>query len=189
MTAETPIAPLDAYATAKPDEPTFTLQGGDPLAEPLVKLWAIAARVQAGIVNAVFLTDFAFDLGAAAERNSVADDERERDALLIRATAAEEVSWKMKDYRAGRTDAEAEPKAAGENSLDEKARLDLFDRRVRYAQKTSEMFSVLSDIHIDLCNRGFIHEGDELDNLIIGAVGTLRAINAAIEPRRLFKST
>jgi hypothetical protein len=42
------VAPLDAYATAKPDEPTFTLQGGDPLAGPLVRTWAFLARRRAG---------------------------------------------------------------------------------------------------------------------------------------------
>jgi hypothetical protein len=81
MTDEaSPAVALDAYPTAKPDEPTFTLQGGDPFAPPCVLEWAKKARL------------FALTLDE--------DDPRRAD-LLLRATSAEEVAWEMLAYQRG----------------------------------------------------------------------------------------
>src|SRR5205085_1542980 len=118
-----PAAPLDAYVTAKPDEPTFTLQGGDPLAEPLVQLWAHLARVRTGLLTGD--ADWIYPaLKAACHPDSdLSGNEREVNNLLLRATAAEEVSWAMRDYCRGNTSSgKASPEIPAENSLDEKAR-------------------------------------------------------------------
>lgn len=72
----------DALETAKPDEPIFTLQGGDPLGEPTVLYWADQARKLA--------------------RQS--DSPQERHRLLEKAKMAEKVAWAMKDYREGTAD-------------------------------------------------------------------------------------
>lgn len=77
-TKEKPGA-YDAFETAKPDEPIFTLQGGDPIAPLVIMVWAWKAR------------QFARTL----------DNEKEATRLLTKASAAEEVAWAMKDYQKG----------------------------------------------------------------------------------------
>lgn len=72
--------PFDAFETAKPDEPIFTLQGGDPLAAPLVLEWARRARTAA---------------------LALPDDTPRQEELLLRATSAEEVAWSMQAYLRG----------------------------------------------------------------------------------------
>ena len=47
MSTKDEPGPLDGLLTAKPGEPIFTLQGGDPLAAPLVREWARQARERA----------------------------------------------------------------------------------------------------------------------------------------------
>lgn len=73
--------PFDGFATAKPGEPIFTLQGGDPLAPPLVHSWAMSARDRA-------IAEFP-------------EDHPKRDALFLRAAEAEKVAWQMEEYLAG----------------------------------------------------------------------------------------
>lgn len=184
-----PVAPLDCYLTAKPDEPVFTLQGGDPLASPLVKLWASLARVQAGAIRGD--ADWIYPCLEAACHPDNALDERESNALLVRATAAEEVGWDMDSYRKGHVSAgeDAGQNPHGENSLDEKARLDLHDLRVRYAQKLSSFASELDDIYETLIARGFIDPQGELDSLFFGSIATLKHMNKLVEPRRLMKQS
>src|SRR3982750_1163012 len=94
------IAPLDAYVTAKPNEPTWTVQGGDPLGGPLLRIWAVFARIQAGVIPEQG-TEFVYEQILKAANNNPPENERERDELLIRATKTEEVSWSMDTYRSG----------------------------------------------------------------------------------------
>lgn len=69
----------DAFETAKPGEPIFTLQGGDQLAPLCVMVWAWKARKVARAL----------------------DSEKARVSLLRKAKAAEEVAWAMKEYQSG----------------------------------------------------------------------------------------
>jgi hypothetical protein len=179
-------APLDAFETAKPDEPLFTLQGGDPLAAPLVQLWAMAARCRAGLIPAdKFLTkDTLNGLTNAAIRHSVAGDERERDNLKVRATAAEEVSWAMDDYRNGHVGTDV-PTEAADTHLSELQRIDLYELKVRAAQKLSSFRSELREIREALEKAG-------LDMVLVPPMfeavdRRLGLIKEAIEPRRMFK--
>lgn len=41
------LGSYDAIATAKPDEPLFPLQGGDPFAPPAISRWVELARAAA----------------------------------------------------------------------------------------------------------------------------------------------
>lgn len=183
----TPAAPLDAYVTAKPDEPVFTLQGGDPLAAPLVRLWAWMARGRAGICQPKNLMSHA---GVAClieivEKHSVADDERERDNLLLRATAAEQVSWAMDDYVKGNHGVDR-PSEAEDTHLTELQRIDLHDLKVRAAQKLSNHRSEVLGIREALIERGY--EDAAVVDRLIAVEKELKALNEAIEPRRIFKS-
>lgn len=189
MTDPTPaVAPLDAYPTAKPDEPTFTLQGGDPLAAPLVGLWARLARALCGMDIEPSAT--MLNLDRIIAQYQISDNEREIDDLLTRATAAEQVMWSMEAYlKSGGSDAEAEAKPAGENSLDTAARLDLHDWRVRYASTVSGMAGTLNDMRLDLLQRGFLVAEDENDNIMQATSLVLQQIFKALEPRRLFHAS
>lgn len=69
----------DAIATAKPDEPLFPLQGGDPFAPPTVLHWVALFRA-----------------AALQEENP-----EKRAAMLVKATAAEHVAWAMQAYQKG----------------------------------------------------------------------------------------
>jgi hypothetical protein len=180
-------APLDAYVTAAPDEPVWTVQGGDPLGGPLLRIWAVFARLQAGIITPGAVDGlFAEILGRA--NNSPPENDRERDGLLLRATATEEISWDMDAYRSGATDAAEPQKVGGENSLDEKARLDLHDRRVRVAQRLSnfaaearELCDLLLPFAAEIPDEG----GWLRDLQYISHVCSLASDR--IEPRRLFR--
>jgi len=184
-----PVAPLDAYVTAEPDEPTFTLQGGDPLAPPLVRLWAYMARLRAGVLTpAGFTQDWVEGIKEVAASHSVEHNEREQSNLLIRATAAEEVSWSMDEYQHQIPESD-KPSKADETHLEEKAKLDLHDARVRYAQSISNMFSTLTDMRENLLQRGgfFCGEHDPIDEDWLAAIHLLKSLNKAVEPRRLMK--
>lgn len=145
-----PDEPLDAYVTAKPGEPTFSLQGGDPLAPALVRLWAQLARVQCGIISptAVDCNEVINNAVHKAELPSVS----EQADLQLRATKAEELSWDMDAYLKGQSG--AEPETSGEK-LSVPERLDLFDVRVRMAAKISESLSVINDMREIVEDAGF----------------------------------
>lgn len=175
-------APLDAFETAKPDEPIFTLQGGDPLAAPLVRLWAFFARRRAATVR--ITQDVFGEIIEAAIGHSVQDDEREQGNLLVRATAAEKVSWAMDAYRKGNTRADV-PSEAADTHLDELQRIDLHDLRVRIAGRLSNFRCEMVEMQEALTKHGY-DDADMLQRIDAAAV-ELRAIYEAVEPRRMFK--
>jgi hypothetical protein len=91
--------PFDGMENAKPGEPVFTLQGGDPLAAPLVQLWADCARVRAGVGSADCLApDFAKLAGVATREKA---GRHKQEELKLRATEAESIGWEMDAYRKG----------------------------------------------------------------------------------------
>jgi hypothetical protein len=175
------VAPLDAYVTAKPDEPTFTLQGGDPLAAPLVRIWAFLARRRAGIAR--FDKETFGEMIEAAIGNTVVDDDREHNNLLVRATAAEEVSWAMDAYRKGNHSTDR-PTEAADTHLTELQRIDLHDLKVRVAQKLSNFRCELLELHEALQKAGYT-ELEPLSDLKTAAYN-LNLLNEMIEPRRIF---
>lgn len=69
----------DAIETAKPDEPLFALQGGDPFAPASIHKWVEQARAAA----------------------TLEPDNEKREALLRKATNAEAVAWAMVEYQRG----------------------------------------------------------------------------------------
>lgn len=166
--------PLDAYETAKPEEPIFTLQGGDPLASSLVRMWAYLARVRCGArgdaswVSAPIMV---------AELNSIAHDEDAVKELLSRATQAEQVSWYMDGYRRG--DESTAEQVARMNDLD---KLDIYDIRRRCTSMISTFFSNLEEFREQLLAHNFLTE--ETDNTMREAVSTLRSVMHDIEIRR-----
>lgn len=92
-TKETP-GPFDGLERAKPDEPVFTLQGGDPLGARLVRIWVWASR-------------------KTVLRNKALTDE-ERAGKLIKIREAEVIAEDMEEYRSGHVHAAAEPETPKE---------------------------------------------------------------------------
>lgn len=175
------VAPLDAYVTAKPAEPTFTLQGGDPLAAPLVETWADFARMQAGVLSSEAATA-AFMRLCVAAKNNKPDNDRDTEALLIRATAAEEVSWNMQAYFKGQNFAET----VHDTGPDEKARIDLHDYRVHAASRLRNAEGELVEIRGNLKALGF--ENEPVYRVLEEAFSLLRSVADDIEPRRMMKA-
>jgi len=165
-------APLDAYETAKPDEPIFTLQGGDPLAAPLVRLWAELARARTGLRPHLLVT--MNDCRRTGSEASVAHDPKEVNRLLIRATEAEQISWLMDEYLAGGIVIAQD----AEKHFDEFEKLDIYDIRRRCASAISNFFSELNDYREELVKHEFLDA--ELNNSIEGIILALRSIEAKI---------
>lgn len=69
----------DAIETAKPGEPLFPIQGGDPFGPPTVQFWVDLCR-RAGMEE---------------------EDPKKAEALLRKASDAERIGWLMKDYQRG----------------------------------------------------------------------------------------
>lgn len=90
----------DAHETAKPGEPTFTIQGGDLIGPPAVQHWAELARSEArGILNGSY-SDFE-PTPDQPEYTPTARDMIRADKLLRKATSAEGVVWEMQAYQRG----------------------------------------------------------------------------------------
>lgn len=183
MTTEEIIAPLDAYATAKPDEPTFTLQGGDPLAPHLVRLWAWFARARAGVMDAESFGQILLDTRDPIIDRNLAHDEREKNSLLVRATAAEEVSWAMDAYLKGYR-GEDKPSQAADTHLDELQRIDQHDLKVRVSQRLSNFRSEIGEMREALDKAGC--DSDFWNDMLV-VEQHLEELYQAIEPRRLFR--
>jgi hypothetical protein len=169
------IPALDAYQTAKPDEPTFTLQGGDPLAAPLIRLWVCAARMQNGLGTALDVQE----LYAAAQDNKIESNSEAR-KLLVRATWAEREGWKFDEYRKGNLTEEQSPA----RTFDEFARLDIWDIRRRCAGLISNFIGELNEYRMQLIKHEFLIEDGELDNVIFGEIAGLQSIMARIEVKK-----
>jgi hypothetical protein len=169
-------APLDAYETAKPDEPIFTLQGGDPLAAPLVRIWAYLARVRAGMRGDASMIAAPLHV---AQVTSVEHDEEKRNELLVRASQAEEVSWHMDGYRRGEITHEAEIA-----SVSDLAKLDIYDIRRRMASAVSNYRCSIVEFREELKSRGFIQDHDKIDDAVNASNICLIALHEFVEIRR-----
>lgn len=79
----------DAIETAKPGEPLFPIQGGDPFGPATVQFWVDQCR-RAGMAE---------------------EDPARAKELLEKASSAEHVAWAMKDYQRGVLPEQAPEKA------------------------------------------------------------------------------
>lgn len=179
-------APLDAFETAKPNEPIWTVQGGDPLGPPLLRIWAWLARIRAGIINPNAPDSETVVLKAVemALDHSLEHDEKEANNILIRATATEKISWSMDDYAKGQLKA-AQPTEAADTHLDELQRIDLHDLRVRVAQKLSNFRCEILEM-VEALEKAGYDDPETIELLRNDTQLLLRDANSAVEPRRLF---
>ena len=155
----------DGMETAKPGEPVFTVQGGDPLGPLTVMFWAWKARQLARTL----------------------DDDKARDRLQRKATAAEEVAWAMRAYQRG----EAEKPGERASYNDQAAPEVEHDDAGRIADRAALILSVsqLNDAAarakvVSETLAGIGSEYFEADAKINAAMTLLQAAASDIEPRR-----
>ena len=175
---------FDALETAKPDEPIFVVQGGDPLGPPTVQFWADCARKAARRImdgeRAGFEPKHDRD-----EYQPTEADQRDADRLLVKATNAEQVSWAMKAYQRG--DVEPTGGRATYNDLPEPLEADALDR----AAKRKTLIEMTGRLHNSLAianevSEGLVKLGLHSDVVVVinEAVENLKLAASAVEPRR-----
>ncbi len=169
------LSPLDAYVSAEPNEPVFTLQGGDPLAGPLVILWARLARARCGLGYEPEATENWIE---AVLRDNQVETDNEQENLLRRATSAEQIAWAMGHYRKGNLgqllDADNEP-------VPVTTRLDLHDYRIYCASRLSNAFSEMNDMIEQL--QQFDFDNPAILQSIHNEIVSLRELFNMVEPR------
>lgn len=170
--ADEPIAtkeapgPFDGFEHAKPGEPIFTLQGGDPLGAPLVMAWAALARIRAlGLSADLPIFERACAIAAAHPA-----PERKRDELLLRATEAENVAWAMDEYRTGHTPVRETRASYNERDESEDARAAL-DRARLVKRAEDKLHNALAEAS---------DQADALEKLGDADEGALRMIRQAV---------
>lgn len=157
------LGSYDAIETAKPGEPLFPIQGGDPFGPPTVLHWAKLAR-EAGMAE---------------------PDEKKADALLRKATEAEQVAWVMQEYQRGEQKVEAtrtqynEPSIEIDDSQGEERAVR--EARIKSADRLHNIVANGTDVGFLLDSLGVCYpESTELHI----AMATIKRLAYAIEPRR-----
>nr|WP_047169709.1 NaeI family type II restriction endonuclease [Sphingomonas sp. Y57] len=145
----------DAFETAKPGEPIFTLQGGDPLAPPTILHWADLAR------------------GVARQETK----QERADALFKKAANAELVAWAMAEYQRGDDyEAQQQARAADEAAMTVEANVVLARGVDRLHNAIAEALELADNPAMDR----FVKERGRLRS----AAEMLRGVARVIEPRR-----
>jgi len=153
----------DAFETAKPDEPIFGLQGGDPLAALTVMFWAWKAR------------QFARKLGR----------KKDREHLLRKASAAEEVAWAMRDYRNGQAVVPGERVSYSEDaapvSVEQANAAKVRGALIESVGHLRNAVGIAKEVE-EALGKLRLHKPER--DAILKAIEQLQAVAAAIEPRR-----
>lgn len=174
----------DAIETAKPGEPLFPLQGGDPLAPALVQMWADFSRVRAGTISAeVAGLNALAALGRAATDNPAPD--KKRAGLLTKATGAEQVRWSMESYQRGEVDVEGKRARYQDDSEPEPEREEARNERAARIKIAAALHNHLAGVN-DVAEAIQALGGPLADQALalFAIVPMLKRIAGEIEPRR-----
>jgi hypothetical protein len=157
------LGSYDAIETAKPGEPLFPVQGGDPFGPDTVLHWAGLCRAEG--------------LRLAALRSRRQQERGEH--LLRKATAAEQVAWAMCEYqRSEGAEAAPEPEQVAhtvEVAREREVRIRATDRLHNLTAEVAEVAEVL---------RGLGHEHVPTALRLEAASAVLREAAGVVEPRR-----
>lgn len=176
---------FDGLETAKPGEPIFVVQGGDPLAPPTVQFWADRARDCAREIMAG--KHAGFEPGPGREQYEPTEaDHREAERLLRKATNAEEVSWAMAAYQRN----EVEP-TGNRAKYNEDAGPDLTAEALARESTRKALVTMAGQLHNSLAIAEGVRESlvkldlhPDVAAVIMRAVEDLRLAADALEPRR-----
>jgi hypothetical protein len=169
-------APLDAFDAAKPDEPIWTVQGGDPLGAHLLRVWAHFARIRAGVIPPLGI-EYVYEHILAAAQNNRPDEKNACDDLLTRAALTEDISFNMDAYLRGQP-----AEIAEERKVTAMQKMDLWDTRRRFASRISNFFSEMDDYKNELQRHGYMFES--LEFAIFQATEELRSIMRIVDVKR-----
>lgn len=155
------LGSYDAIETAKPGEPLFPIQGGDPFGPPTVLFWA--------------------DLARTAARAEV--DPKKAKYMLRKASDAEQIAWEMQAYQRGEA-AQAVKRAQyietvdiDELEHDQAVRAARIHGAGRLNNIVGQMVEVAETLEaLETC--------DAATAMLRNAVERLMSVAAAIEPRR-----
>lgn len=171
---------FDAFETAKPGEPIFTIQGGDPFGPPTVQFWADLARDTARKLRSG--PDATEEM---PEYEPSEADKVKAEKLLRKATSAEQVSWAMIAYQRGHTETPPETRARynedqplPEDGNDRSAQRKLL---IAGVGQLNNALSIANDLAEQLDGLN-LHPDAVRD--IKDAVGIMKAAAEKIEPRR-----
>lgn len=149
----------DAWLTAEPEEPTFTLQGGDPLGSALALLWAQLARlavlhrgdnrVDASLFNCVQIAKDMHKFLSEADKTD----------LLKRATSAEVKAWDMDAWRKGTLQSSGAEGVKASAKISSTENTDLHDALQRACAMLSQMRSQIREANELLADKGY-NDGD-----------------------------
>lgn len=174
--------PFDGMEAAKLGEPVFTLQGGDPLGARLVRLWALGARIRCGLVKVENWTgDAVFGEFLDAAIASPVEPQK-KEALQLKATEAEGVSWDMDVYRRNEKPPEKkEDRYSGWQETEKtRAQLDEHRERVEIGRELNDATGTINDQAERLRKYGLESEAREL----LRIVETLKVISDRARPQR-----
>jgi len=154
----------DAIETAKPGEPLFPIQGGDPFGPATVLYWASLAR-KAGLEEA---------------------DEKAADALLRKASGAEHVAWAMQAYQRGEAAVQPAKRASYQEDAAREAAEALAggDQRVALAHGAGRLHNSVAESILIAESLARMRVHPEAEVQIREAVALLKEAAFAIEPRR-----
>ena len=154
--------PYDGLVTAKPGEPVFVVQGGDPHGPPTVLFWAKRAR----------------------EEGMAEPNKKRARRLLRKASSAEETAWAMQAYQRGETAVEGR-RASYQDDERHEAELDQARTeraaRIRGAEILHNMLGGAAEVADTLARLRILPE-QEVE--IREAVEKLKLAAFAVEPRR-----
>lgn len=154
------IGSYDGLETAKPGEPVFVCQGGDPFGPPAVLHWASLARA-AGVAE---------------------QDDKKAAKLLKKASEAELVAWAMMAYQRG--EIELEGKRAQYTTdviqIDSKERAER-EAMIRGAASLNNAIAIIFDV-AEMLAKYDAHGVERTD--LLQTVTNLHAVADIIEPRR-----
>jgi hypothetical protein len=179
------IGDYDAIESAKPGEPLFPIQGGDPLGPPTVQFWADSARRMAHDImdgkRAGFEPEHERD-----EYQPTEADKRDAEKLLRKATNAEQVKWEMQAYQRGDVELTGSGRATYNDQpefLTEEAEDRATKRRARI-KMAERLRYALGEAHGVAEGLAKIQELPEQEVAIREAIEALKAAAAEVEPRR-----
>lgn len=160
----------DAIETAKPDEPLFPIQGGDPLGPSTVLHWAKLAREEG--------------LRLTGDHPEGSKEYVRGERLLHKATMAEQVAWAMQEYQRGHVPVEAKRATYNDDSRDPvaaSAARSEREARIRAAAAMQNALAQIADQAELLATLGIC---DTEVAELFDVVGTLKCVAAEVEPRR-----
>lgn len=174
----------DAHETLRPNEPPFTVQGGDPLGPQAVQFWADLARStgRAILRGATVRVEIEFKIVGEDDAFTPSEAQMvEADSLFRKASAAEKVVWAMQDYQRGDGEVDDAPHYSSDLGEDAAAALDARKALIKMSGALHNGLAIAFEVAERLTA---MNQHPEQDVAIREACETLRIAAGTIDPRK-----